>query len=156
MKVRSALIIGASIIVAGIVVAEAQPRATPTERDALAIFPNGCPSKGWSEYSDAQGRFLLGRGGAYGAQLAEQKGNSEIKIADINLPDFGVFYTYVPARAEPPFYHGNGNNMNVLAKKDGLADREKLFTTVSGANTAIPTMPPYLAVAFCKRDPSKK
>ena len=140
-----------------------------TDSDGVSInnFPSGavvafdredgCPS-GWSEYRDADGRFIVGTGrhsvhDAYGNVLDELEFGAE-----------GGERTHRLKVKEMPEHHhrhwfSNGAGSDDAPDADfrphesgGRDYAQRRDTTATGDNKPHNNMPPYIALRFCRLD----
>lgn len=124
----------------------------PLPDGAVVIYHEGktCP-KGWSEFSEAKGRFIVGVGrhsqyGPYGDKLKEFKlletgGNRTHKLEFNEMPEHKHTYIFSSGKNSP-------QKVDTTPSEFGLKDREK-ETTPSGRNLPHNNMPPYIALRFC-------
>jgi len=140
---------------------EANPRHMVIAMDT----PQGCP-RGWTEFNEANGRFILGATSRNGQHIYLQKGGAE----KVTLTE-----RQMRAHQHVMFSNGSGANTDVRAgqtvahkgyrRETGIDDVNLQYrlvgaggspnvgaTSVSGKSEAFSVMPPYVALYFCKKD----
>ena len=138
-----------------------------TDSDGVSInnFPSGavvafdredgCPS-GWSEYRDADGRFVVGTGrhsvhDAYGNELPElelgrEGGERTHRLLVKEMPEHNHRHW---------FSDGTGEGPEADFRPDETFGRNRARrydTTATGGNEPHNNMPPYIALRFCRLD----
>lgn len=132
---------------------------------------DGCPP-GWSAYRDADGRFIVGTGrhtehDAYGNEVADLKfgevgGERTHRLSVDEMPsheheirgrDWSRNRWGVPLLSgEAGFVDGNGSTARIDVDDgppwDGMVTR--LYATGTGGSRAHNSMPPYVALRFCR------
>ena len=111
-----------------------------------------CPD-GWSIYTDAVGKFLLG---ADEQSFLTTGGEREVTLTEAQMPKHnhrpapadGVanFYTYHSS------YSGTPNELQVIPSNRSGVSRTMTETDTAGESEPHNNMPPYIALYFCKKD----
>lgn len=130
-----------------------------------------CPS-GWSPLATAAGRVVVGAG-TYAANADADGTNSEttLTVSDIGgNSDYALDVSEMPSHAHTATvraYSGEGLNSNPVDNVLGDDGNDRAYSGVApdelmrdgnvlventGGNTAFNTMPPYLALLYCKKD----
>lgn len=125
--------------------------------------PEGCPD-GWSEYTDAYGRVVVGaipNGRVPPAQMSHQVEDFRDYFLGIKRSEERVALT---VEQMPPHTHGldmfnapNHDGTGGAHPQGGDYQREFLFvnsgsTRQTGQGLSHNNMPPYIALKFCKKD----
>ena len=113
--------------------------------DAVVAFEGKCP-EGWSPYSKAEGRFILGvgKGPLKKAVFREEPGGEEeVTLTVDGMPEHrhGLYFAgaYLKAGNTEQAIHGNPESLNVTTEPAGRGQPHN-------------NMPPYIALYFCKKD----
>lgn len=129
------------------------PAMLPVGIVAASTKPCGELGSGWSVYSEASGRFILGVGQGplpRTVAIGNTGGSPEASISLSNLPR-----EYLFARDDVPWasmdnasWHNNAGS--TPAQTTGYQHKKEGWN--KGGGTKINKMPPYVALYFCKKE----
>ncbi len=124
----------------GAVIAFADAPTGSAKRDCNSI-------EGWEDFTAGEGRFFLGAGVKYNA--GHTGGESEQILTSEQIPrhKHGVH-----AQKIGSIFEKNGRELRIM-NPDAPNPRERANqeTTITGKGEPINTMPPYIALTFCKK-----
>lgn len=117
-------------------------------KGAVAAFDlsDGCPD-GWTPFDDASGRFVVGAGQGKGLteRLFRAAGGSEVhQLTVAELPENHITLP-VPVKSETDRFDAGKTDYPVL----GIKSQD---VPIGGAGKEFATLPPFLALKFCKKD----
>lgn len=127
---------------------------------------DGCPP-GWSEYRDADGRFIVGTGrhsvhDRYGDEVAEFESGEvggerthRLSVDEMPSHEHDVWVRDSPnPMGVAKWNAGNGYNLNFLSD-DGPSENgwgSTLYAAGVGGSQAHNNMPPWVALNYCRRN----
>ena len=115
--------------------------------DAVIATPRSCENLGeqWQAFPDADGRFLFGTGGEFGADLGETGGASEVALSVQQMPRH---HHNTPGGLSGRDMQGiTGRTYPVPTSEFA---QQHPFNWTEGGNEPHNNMPPFLAINFCK------
>lgn len=142
-------------------VGEMQAQVVP--QDAVIAFDsaNGCPN-GWTEFSDAAGRTIIGQGSGMvdenGKSLSARKhrqhgGEEKVTLNVAQLPEKRLRVLF----EKPPYFIGLNNSQDpgYTLRHGGAGSGQgysEFLTEPLGEGQPHNNMPPYVALYFCKKE----
>lgn len=125
-----------------------------TAAGAVIAFdrPGGCPT-GWSEFTDAAGKVIIGVGeGSLKEKLASRKyraegGEEKHKLTTLETPKHAH---YLNIKSEEFRIAEGGDKRNLMVPDKRMQEATKS----AGAGKHHNNMPPYIALYFCKKEPA--
>lgn len=117
-------------------------------------LPGGCPKKGWEEFNDASGKFIIGVSSAYKYRVAG--GRESYALSANNLPPINItLSTGNNARLVDAtrFDGGSGNSptVNNSGKRHPYASNVQVKGGNTGRQNNYNVMPPYIPLHLCKK-----
>ncbi len=124
----------------------------PTNSVIAIDDPNGCPKEGWTEFTDARGRMIIGAG--QGKDLSDRPfrqtaGQERIPLSEQNLPSHK--HDTVLGRSDDPNQDFGIGDPRRAATPRKWEQHPTALTSSVGDGEPHDNMPPYIPLHFCKK-----
>lgn len=135
----------------------ALPSQMTVPSGAVVAFANKCPDKGWSPYTKAEGRFILGVGKGpleSFVGLETPGGQQKITLTTEEMPKHkhDLTSSVVTAHEGGEYITINRGPPQLERRKYSDASPGRDIAEHAGNNKAHDNMPPYIALYFCRKD----